>query len=51
MLHGMGIHTGVDQQKLTSASQFIQEKLGRPLPSKSFQAASAKLGGKLENNV
>jgi hydroxymethylglutaryl-CoA lyase len=51
MLHGMGIHTGADQQKLTSASQFIQEKLGRPLPSKSFQAASSELGGKLGNTV
>ncbi|MDR7235458.1 hydroxymethylglutaryl-CoA lyase [Neobacillus drentensis] len=51
MLHGMGIHTGADQQKLTSASQFIQEKLGRLLPSKSFQAASSLLGGKLGNTV
>jgi hydroxymethylglutaryl-CoA lyase len=51
MLHAMGIHTGADQQKLNIASQFIQEKLGRPLPSKSFQAASAQLGGKLGNTV
>ncbi|MCQ6280909.1 hydroxymethylglutaryl-CoA lyase [Bacillus sp. EB600] len=51
MLHGMGIHTGADQQKLTSASQFIQEKIGRLLPSKSFQAASSQLGGKIGNTV
>jgi hydroxymethylglutaryl-CoA lyase len=51
MLHGMGIHTGVDQQKLNIASKFIQEKIGRPLPSKSFQAASSLLGGKLGNTV
>lgn len=51
MLHAMGIHTGADQHKLNIASQFIQEKLGRPLPSKSFQAASAQLGGKLGNTV
>jgi hydroxymethylglutaryl-CoA lyase len=47
MLHGMGIHTGADQQKLNSASQFIQKKIGRLLPSKSFQAASSQLGVKL----
>jgi hydroxymethylglutaryl-CoA lyase len=51
MLHGMGIQTGADQQKLNIASQFIQEKIGRPLPSKSFQAASSLLGGKLGNTV
>lgn len=51
MLHGMGIHTGVDQQKLFHASQFIQEKIGRPLPSKSFQAANSQLSGKLGNTV
>jgi hydroxymethylglutaryl-CoA lyase len=47
----MGIHTGVDQQKLLHASQFIQEKIGRTLPSKSFQAASSVLGGKLGKTV
>lgn len=51
MLHGMGIHTGVDQQKLLHASQFIQDKIGRTLPSKSFQAASAGLSGKLGNTI
>lgn len=51
MLHGMGIHTGVDQQKLLYASQFIQEKIGRSLPSKSFQAASSQLGGTLGETV
>lgn len=38
MLNGMGIHTGVDQKKLLSASRFIQDKIGRPLPSRSLQA-------------
>ncbi|MCM3788042.1 hydroxymethylglutaryl-CoA lyase [Domibacillus indicus] len=38
MLNGMGIHTGVDQEKLLSASRFIQDKIGRPLPSRSLQA-------------
>jgi hydroxymethylglutaryl-CoA lyase len=51
MLHGMGIHTGVDQHKLLHASQFIQEKIGRTLPSKSFQAASSQLGGTLGKTV
>jgi hydroxymethylglutaryl-CoA lyase len=51
MLHGMGIHTGVDQHKLLHASQFIQEKIGRTLPSKSFQAASSALGGTLGSTV
>ncbi|MCI2257019.1 hydroxymethylglutaryl-CoA lyase [Domibacillus sp. PGB-M46] len=40
MLNGMGIHTGVDQEKLLSASRFIQDKIGRPLPSRSLQACS-----------
>jgi hydroxymethylglutaryl-CoA lyase len=51
MLHGMGIHTGVDQNKLLHASQFIQEKIGRILPSKSFQAASSGMDGKLGKTV
>jgi hydroxymethylglutaryl-CoA lyase len=51
MLHGMGIHTGADLKKITFASQFIQEKIGRLLPSKSFQAASSQQGGKLGNTV
>ncbi len=39
MLDGMGIHTGVDANKLLDASSFIQEKIGRPLPSRSLQVA------------
>ncbi|PIC64064.1 hydroxymethylglutaryl-CoA lyase [Sporosarcina sp. P13] len=39
MLHGMGIHTGVDEEKILMASAFIQEKIGQALPSKSLQAA------------
>lgn len=42
MLHRMGIHTGVDEKKILAASQYIQEKIGRPLTSKSFQAASVQ---------
>lgn len=39
MLHGMGIHTGVDEEKILAASAFIQEKIGKALPSKNLQAA------------
>lgn len=41
MLHGMGIHTGVDEEKILAASSFIQEKIGKALPSKNLQAAGA----------
>ncbi|PIC87298.1 hydroxymethylglutaryl-CoA lyase [Sporosarcina sp. P20a] len=41
MLHGMGIHTGVDEEKILAASAFIQEKIGQALPSKNLQAAGA----------
>ncbi|PIC77843.1 hydroxymethylglutaryl-CoA lyase [Sporosarcina sp. P19] len=41
MLHGMGIHTGVDEEKILVASAFIQEKIGQSLPSKNLQAAGA----------
>ncbi|WP_199171283.1 hydroxymethylglutaryl-CoA lyase [Sporosarcina sp. P18a] len=41
MLHGMGIHTGVDEEKILAASAFIQEKIGRALPSKNLQATGA----------
>jgi hydroxymethylglutaryl-CoA lyase len=51
MLHGMGIQTGVDQEKILAASQYIQGKIGKPLPSKSFQAASSQSGCKLENTI
>ncbi|OAH58017.1 MULTISPECIES: hydroxymethylglutaryl-CoA lyase [Bacillaceae] len=37
MLNSMGINTGVNQEKLLSASRFIQDKVGRPLPSRSLQ--------------
>ncbi len=38
MLHGMGIQTGIDYETLLSAARFIQEKMGRKLPSHSLQA-------------
>jgi hydroxymethylglutaryl-CoA lyase len=41
MLHGMGIKTGVDLDKLIDASAFIQGVLGKKLPGRYLQAALA----------
>ena len=43
MLHGMGIQTGVDLDKLAAAGNFISESIGRPNMSK---VASAMASGK-----
>jgi len=40
MLHGMGVETGVNLDKLVEASKFISKALNRSLPSKYLQAAS-----------
>lgn len=37
MLHGMGIATGIDVERLTDAALFIQDKIGRPLSSRYLQ--------------
>ncbi|WP_099159105.1 hydroxymethylglutaryl-CoA lyase [Virgibacillus ndiopensis] len=39
LMHGLGIKTGVDEKKLQEAALFIQNKLGKPLPSKSLAYA------------
>lgn len=41
MLHGMGIETGVDLNKVRDASRFIAGVLGHALTSKAFQALEA----------
>ncbi|MCM3340658.1 hydroxymethylglutaryl-CoA lyase [Paenibacillus sp. MER TA 81-3] len=41
MLDAMGIRTGVNQEKLLSAARFIQEKIGRDLPSRNLQVGSS----------
>ncbi|MGZ4122265.1 MAG: hydroxymethylglutaryl-CoA lyase [Tumebacillaceae bacterium] len=41
MLHGMGIATGVDEQKMIEAAQYIGQRIGRPLPSHALQAYNA----------
>ena len=38
MLHGMGIETGADLQKVSAASRLIGERLGRELPSRYLKA-------------
>jgi isopropylmalate/homocitrate/citramalate synthase len=38
LLHGMGIETGVDREKVAAASRFLESRLGHPLTSKYLQA-------------
>lgn len=38
MLHGLGIDTGLDLDKLVSTSTWLAERLGRPSPSRVVQA-------------
>ncbi|WP_067824000.1 hydroxymethylglutaryl-CoA lyase [Actinomadura kijaniata] len=42
MLHGLGIDTGVDLDKLVSTSRWMAGRLGRPSPSRVVQALSPK---------
>lgn len=42
MLHGMGIETGVDLDKLVDAGEFISQALGRPTQSRVAKALLAK---------
>lgn len=42
MLEGMGIHTGVNKEKILSSALFIQEKIGRPLPSHNLQVETKR---------
>ncbi|MFB0844722.1 hydroxymethylglutaryl-CoA lyase [Paenibacillus oleatilyticus] len=41
MLDAMGIQTGVHPEKLLAAARFIQEKIGRALPSRNLQVGSS----------
>jgi hydroxymethylglutaryl-CoA lyase len=40
LLHGMGIETGVDAAQVMEAARFLQNRLGRPLPSRCLAAPS-----------
>ena len=42
MLHGMGIETGIDLDKLIDAGQFISDALGRPTGSRAAKALMTK---------
>lgn len=41
MLDAMGIQTGINQEKLHSAARFIQEQLGRDLPSRNLKVGAS----------
>ncbi|HZR40408.1 MAG TPA: hydroxymethylglutaryl-CoA lyase, partial [Ktedonobacteraceae bacterium] len=43
MLHGMGIQTGVDLEKVVAATRFIAPLLGHAPTSKYYQAATCSL--------
>lgn len=42
MLHGLGIETGVDLDRLTATSVWMADRLGRPSPSRTVRALSHK---------
>jgi hydroxymethylglutaryl-CoA lyase len=42
MLHGMGLETGVDLERVRDASRFIAAALGRDLPSRAYNALEAR---------
>jgi len=42
LLHGMGIETGVDMDRLVEAGQFVQQHLGKTMPSRVLQAKTSK---------
>jgi hydroxymethylglutaryl-CoA lyase len=44
MLHGMGIHTGVNLERVVAATRFIAPLLGHAPTSKYYQAATARSG-------
>jgi len=46
MLHGMGIETGVDLDKVAAASRVIGQRLGRELPSRWLKATSPPASGR-----
>ena len=42
MLDGLGVETGVNLGALLEASRFIESRIGHPLPSRYYRAASAR---------
>jgi hydroxymethylglutaryl-CoA lyase len=49
MLHGMGIATGVDLEKVRAASRAMERRLGRRVPSRYVQAGPLRPGGASRN--
>ncbi|MDF1563452.1 MAG: hydroxymethylglutaryl-CoA lyase [Deltaproteobacteria bacterium] len=45
LLHGMGVATGIDLEKLIDAAELAQALVGRPLPGRYFQARLAERRG------
>ncbi|WP_053219539.1 hydroxymethylglutaryl-CoA lyase [Virgibacillus senegalensis] len=45
MLEEMGLDTGIDENKLRTAADFIEERLGKPLPSHQRQLQKLNQGG------
>ena len=45
LLHGMGIETGIDLDRLVDAGAFISEALGRPTGSRVARALLSKRAG------
>ncbi|WP_449622340.1 hydroxymethylglutaryl-CoA lyase [Robertmurraya sp. Marseille-Q9965] len=43
MLEGMGIETGLKREELIRAAQFLEEKLGKALPSHTMQTERSKI--------
>lgn len=41
MLHGMNVATGIEEAALIASAQFMQDKIGRPLPSHTLQTVNA----------
>ncbi|RYG72363.1 hydroxymethylglutaryl-CoA lyase [Lentibacillus lipolyticus] len=42
LLHGLGIDTGISERKLQEAALYIQNKLGKTLPSKTLASAASQ---------
>ena len=40
MLHGIGVHTGIDLDAVLAASAFIEPRVGHPLPSRYYRATA-----------
>src|SRR5699024_5058017 len=37
LFEGLGVSTGLDKESIMGASMFLQEKIGKPLPSRSLR--------------